>query len=85
MGLGSATVPAPMQPLDSKKEMERMDGNGPARTWPWTWPYWPQGQFLRPWADPNQRFAYGLDGPMGITGRPNQTYAYAIILGIIIQ
>ena len=42
-------------------------------------PPWPQGQLLRPWADPNQHFAYGLDGPMGITGRPNQTYAYAFL------
>jgi len=35
---------------------------GPTRTWLWIWPPWPQGQFLRPWADPNQRFAYDLDG-----------------------
>jgi hypothetical protein len=28
------------------------DGNGPAWTWPWTRPLWPQGQFERPWVDP---------------------------------
>ena len=56
------------------------DENGPARPWP----PWPQGQFLRPWVDPNQHFAYGFDGPMGITDRLNQTYAYVIISDIII-
>ena len=29
-------------------------------------------------------FAYGLNGPMGIKDRPNQTYTYAIISSIII-
>uniref|UniRef100_R7WDJ3 BIRD-IDD transcription factor fourth C2HC zinc finger domain-containing protein n=1 Tax=Aegilops tauschii TaxID=37682 RepID=R7WDJ3_AEGTA len=28
------------------------DGNGPTRPWPWTWPSWSQGQFMRPRVDP---------------------------------
>jgi hypothetical protein len=50
------------------------DENGLARTEPWT-PPWSQGQFVRPQTDPNQHFAYGLDGLMGITDRPNQKHS----------
>ena len=31
------------------------DGIGPTRTWPWTWPLWPQCQFLRPRVNPLQQ------------------------------